>query len=132
MNGMSDPRATAPLQNQVMPAFIQSKINEAVAEAVADLQRHNQQLNREETRPRHSPSPYERRHPSADWRPRDRMRGEEAGHRRSEAPRRDHHLTEEYDPRGNDLENNYLKSICPQGLKISPSSLTALFDYLSI
>ena len=132
MNGTSDPRATAPLQNQVMPAFIQSKINEAVAEAVADLQRHNQQLNREETRPRHSPSPYERRHPSADWRPRDSLRRVEDGHRRSEAPRRNHHQTEEYDPQGNDLENNYLKSVCPQGLKISPSSLTALFDYFSI
>ena len=60
------------------------------------------------------------------------MRGVEAGHRRSEAPRRDHHQTEEYDPQGNDLENNYLKSVCPQGLKISPSSLTALFDYFSI
>ena len=129
---MSDPRATAPLQNQVMPAFIQSKINEAVAEAVADLQRHNQQLNREETRPRHSPSPYERRHPSADWRPRDSLRRVEDGHRRSEAPRRNHHQTEEYDPRGNGTENNYLWSICPQGLKISPSSLAAIIDNLSI
>ena len=128
MNGTSDPRASAPLQNQVMPAFIQSKINEAVA----DLQRHNQQLNREEKRPRHSPSPYERRHPSADWRPRDRMRGEEAGHWRSEAPRRDHHQTEEYDPRGNEIENDYLKSMCPQGLKISPKSLAAFLDNLSI
>ena len=132
MNGTSDPRASAHLQNQVMPAFIQSKINEAVAEAVADLQRHNQQLNREEKRPRHSPSPYERRHPSADWRPRDRMRGEEAGHWRSEAPRRDHHQTEEYDPRGNEIENDYLKSMCPQGLKISPKSLAAFLDNLSI
>ncbi len=131
MNGTSDPRATAPLQNQVMPTFIQSKINEAVAEAVADLQRHNQQLNREEKSPRHSPSPYERRHPSADWRPRDRMRGEEAGHWRSEAPRRDHHQTEDY-PRGNEIENDYLKSMCPQGLKISPKSLAAFLDNLSI
>ena len=132
MNGTSDPRASAPLQNQVMPAFIQSKINEAVAEAVADLQRHNQQLNREEKRPQHSPSPYERRHPSADWRPRDQMRGEEAGHWRSEAPRRDHYQTEEYDPRGNEIENDYLKSMCPQGLKISPKSLAAFLDNLSI
>jgi hypothetical protein len=132
MDGMSDPRETAPLQNPVVPAFIQSKIDEAVAEAVADLQRYNQQLKREEKRPRHSPSPYGRRHPSVDWRPRDRMRGEEAGHRRSEAPRRDHHQTEEYDPRGNEIENNYLKSICPQGLKTSPSSLAAFFDNLSI
>ncbi len=128
---MSDPRATAPLQNPVVPAFIQNKIDEAVAEAVADLQRYNQQRNREEKRPRHSPSPYGRRNPSADWRPRDRMRGEEAGHWRSEAPRRDHHQTEEYDPRGNEIENNYLKSICPQGLKTSPSSLAAFFDNLS-
>jgi hypothetical protein len=132
MDGMSDPRATASLQNQVMPAFIQSKINEAVAETVAGLQRHNQQQKREEKHPRHSPSPYERRHPSADWRPRDQMRGERAGRWRSEAPRRDHHHTEEYDPRGNEIENNYLKSICPQGLKTSPSSLAAFFDNLSV
>jgi hypothetical protein len=129
MDGLSDTRANAPLQNQVMPASLQSKISEAVAEA---MQRHSQQMKREEKRPRHSPSPYERRHPSAEWRPRDRMRGEEAGHRRSEATRRDHHQTEEYDPRGNGIENNYLKSVCPQGLKISPSSLAAFFDNLSI
>jgi hypothetical protein len=88
MDGISDPRAAAPLQNPVVPAFIQSKFDEAVAKAVADLQRYNQQQKREEERPRHSPSPYGRRHPSAAWRPRDRMRGEEAGHRRSEAPKR--------------------------------------------
>jgi hypothetical protein len=117
---MSDPRATAPLQNQVMPAFIQSKINEAVAEAVADLQRHNQQLNREETRPRHSPSPYERRHPSADWRPRDSLRRVEDGHRRSEAPRRNHHQTEEYDPQGNDLENNFSSLFAPRASRSAP------------
>ena len=128
MDGKRDPRPAAPLRDPEVPAYIQSKFDEAVA----DLQRYNQQRNREEKRPRHSPSPYGRRHPSADWRPRDRMRGEEAGHRRSEAPRRDHHQTEEYDPRGNEIENNYLKSICPQGLKISPSSLAAFFDNLSI
>jgi len=129
MNGLSDTRANAPLQNQVMPASLQNQISEAVAEA---MQRHSQQMQREEKRPRHSPSPYERRHPSAEWKPRDRMRGEEAGHRRSEATRRDHHQTEEYDPRGNGTENNYLRSICPQGLKISPSSLAAFLDNLSI
>jgi hypothetical protein len=132
MDGLSDTRANASLQNQVTPAFIQSKISEAVAEAMAGLQRNNQQLRREEKRPRHSPSPYERRHPSDDWRPRDRMRGEEAGHRRSEDPRRDYHQTEEYDPRGNEIENNYLKSMCPQGLKISPKSLAAFLENLSI
>ena len=129
MNGLSDTRANAPLQNQVMPASLQNQISEAVAEA---MQRHSQQMQREEKRPRHSPSPYERRHPSAEWRSRDRMRGEEAGHRRPEATRRDHHQTEEYDPRGNGTENNYLRSICPQGLKISPSSLAAFLDNLSI
>ena len=129
MNGLSDTRANAPLQNQVIPASLQNQISEAVAEA---MQRHSQQVQREERRPRHSPSPYERRHPSAEWQSRDRMRGEEAGYRRSEATRRDHHQTEEYDPRGNGTENNYLRSICPQGLKISPSSLAALLDNLSI
>jgi hypothetical protein len=49
------------------------------------------------------------------------MRGEEAGHSRSEAPRRNHHHTEEYDPRGNETKNNNHNFICPQGLKISPS-----------
>ena len=129
MNGLSDTRANAPLQNQVIPASLQNQISEAVAEA---MQRHSQQVQREERRPRHSPSPYERRHPSAEWQSRNRMRGEEAGHRRSEATRRDHHQTEEYDPRGNGTENNYLWSICPQGLKISPSSLAAIIDNLSI
>jgi hypothetical protein len=129
MNGLSDTRANAPLQNQVIPASLQNQISEAVAEA---MQRHSQQVQREERRPRHSPSPYERRHPSAEWQSRDRMRGEEAGHRRSEATRRDYHQTEEYDPRGNGTENNYLWSICPQGLKISPSSLAAILDNLSI
>ena len=129
MNGLSDTRANAPLQNQVIPASLQNQISEAVAEA---MQRQCQQVQREERRPRHSPSPYERRHPSAEWQSRDRMRGEEAGHRRSEATRRDHHQTEEYDPRGNGTENNYLWSICPQGLKISPSSLAAILDNLSI
>ena len=129
MNGLSDTRANAPLQNQVIPASLQNQISEAVAEA---MQRHSQQVQREERRPRHSPSPYERRHPSAEWQSRDRMRGEEAGYRRSEATRRDHHQTEEYDPRGNGTENNYLWSICPQGLKISPSSLAAFLDNLSI
>jgi hypothetical protein len=95
MDGLSDTRATAPLQNQVMPASLQSKISEAVAEA---MQRHSQQMKWEEKRPRYSPSPYERRHPSAEGRSSDRMRGEETGHRRSEATRRDHHQTEEYDP----------------------------------
>ncbi len=132
MDGLSDTRANAPLQNQVMPASLQNQISEAVAQAMAGFQRHNQPMMREEKRPRHSPSPYERRHPSAEWRPRDRMRGEEAGHRRSEATRRDHHQTEEYDPRGNETENNYLKSVCPQGFKTSPSSLAAFFDNLSI
>ena len=127
MNGLSDNRANAPLQNQVMDASLQNQISEVVAEV---MQRHNQQ--RKWERPRHSPSPYERRHPSAEGRSRDWRREEEAGHRRSEATRRDHHQTEEYDPRGNEIEDNYLTSICPQGLKISPSSLTALFDYLSI
>jgi hypothetical protein len=60
------------------------------------------------------------------------MRGEEAGHPRSEAPRRDHHHTEEYDLRGNEAENNNHNFICPQGLKISPSFLAAFFDNLSI
>ena len=129
MNGLSDTRANAPLQNQVIPASLQNQISEAVAEA---MQRHSQQVQREERRPRHSPSPYERRHPSAEWQSRDRMRGEEAGYRRSEATRRDHHQTEEYDPLGNGTENNYLWSICPQGLKISPSSLAAILDNLSI
>jgi hypothetical protein len=128
MDSKRDTRSAAPLQDPVVPAYIQSKFDEAVA----DLQRYNQQRRREEECPHHSPSPYGRRHPSAAWRPRDRMRGEEAGHQRSEAPRRDHHQTEEYDPRGNEIENNYLKSICPQGLKISPSSLAAFFDNLSI
>jgi hypothetical protein len=94
MNGLSDTRANAPPQNQVMDASLQNQISEAVAEV---MQRHSQQMKWE--RPRHSPSPYERRHPSAEGRSRDRRREEEAGHRRSEATRRDHHQTEEYDPR---------------------------------
>ena len=129
MKGLSDTRANAPLQNQVMDASLQNQISEVVAEV---MQRHSQQRKWEEKRPRHSPSPYERRHPSAEWQSRDRMRGEEAGYRRSEATRRDHHQTEEYDPRGNGTENNYPRSICPQGLKISPSSLAAFLDNLSI
>ena len=129
MNGLSDTRANAPLQNQVMDASLQNQISEVVAEV---MQRHNQQRKWEEKRPRHSPSPYERRHPSAEGRSRDWRREEEAGHRRSEATRRDHHQTEEYDPRGNEIEDNYLSFVCPQGLKISPSSLAALLDNLSI
>ena len=127
MNGLSDNRANAPLQNQVMDASLQNQISEVVAEV---MQRHNQQ--RKWERPRHSPSPYERRHPSAEGRSRDRRREEEAGHRRSEATRRDHHQTEEYDPRGNEIEDNYLKLVCPQGFKFSPSSLAAFLDNLSI
>ena len=129
MNGLSDTRANAPLQNQVIPASLQNQISEAVAEA---MQRHSQQVQREERRPRHSPSPNERRHPSAEWQSRDRMRGEEAGHRRSEATRRDHHQSEEYDPRGNEIEDTYIKLVCPQGFKFSPSSLAAFLDNLSI
>jgi hypothetical protein len=76
------------------------------------------------------------------------MRGEEAGHPRSGASRRDHRQTEEYDPRdnwrsssrqteeydprGNGIEIAYHKFTCPQGLKISPSSLAAFFDNLSL
>ena len=129
MDGLSDTRANAPLQNQVMPASLQSKISEAVAEA---MQRHSQQMKWEEKRPRHSHPPYERRHPSAEGRSRDWRREEEAGHRRSEATRRDYHQTEEYDPRGNEIEDNYLKLVCPQGFKFSPSSLAAFLDNLSI
>jgi len=127
MNGLSDNRANAPLQNQVMDASLQNQISEAVAVA---MQRHDQQ--RKWERPRHSPSPYERRHPSAGGRSRDWRREEEAGHRRSEATRRDHHQSEEYDPRGNEIEDNYLKLVCPQGFKFSPSSLAAFLDNLSI
>jgi hypothetical protein len=112
-----------------MDASLQNQISEAVAVA---MQRHNQQMKWEEKRPRHSPSPYERRHPSAEGRSRDRRREEEAGHRRSEATRRDHHQSEEYDPRGNEIEDNYLKLVCPQGFKFSPSSLAAFLDNLSI
>ncbi len=128
MDGKRDPRSAAPFKDPAIPAHIQSKFDEALA----DLRRHTQQQRREdEERPRHSHSPYGRLHPSSSWRPRDRMRGEEAGHPRSEAPRRDHHQTEEYDPRGNETENNSLKFICPQGLKISPKFLAAFFDNLS-
>jgi len=127
MNGLSDNRANAPLQNQVVDASLQNQISEAVAVA---MQRHNQQMKWE--RPRHSPSPYERRHPSAEGRSRDWRREEEAGHRRSEATRRDHHQSEEYDPRGNEIEDNYIKLVCPQGFKFSPSSLAAFLDNLSI
>jgi hypothetical protein len=128
MDGKRDPRSAAPLKDPEIPAYIQSKFDEALA----DLRRHNEQQRREEERPRHSPSPYGRRQPSSTWRPRDRMRGEEAGHPRSEAPRRDHRQTEEYDPRGNEIEINYHKFICPQGLKISPSSLAAFLNNISI
>jgi hypothetical protein len=97
MDGKRDPRSAAPLKDPEVPAYKQSKFDEALA----DLRRHNQQQRRKEERPRHSPSPYGRRQPSPTWRPRDRMRGEEAGHPRSEASRRDHRQTEEYDPRDN-------------------------------
>jgi hypothetical protein len=76
------------------------------------------------------------------------LRGEEAGHPRSEASRRDNRQTEEYDPRdnwrsnsrqteeydprGNEIEIAHHKIKCPQGFKISPSSLAAFFDNLSI
>jgi hypothetical protein len=129
MDSKRDPRSTAPLKDPAIPSYIQSKFDEALA----DLRRHTQQQKREEEeRPRHSLSPYGRRHPSTSWRPRDRLRGEEAGHPRSEAPRRDHHQTEEYDPQGNETENSYHKLICPQGLKISPKLLAAFFDNISI
>ena len=128
MDGKRDPRPAASFQDPAVPAFIRDKFNEALA----DLHRHNDQQMRERERPRHSPSPYGRRQPSPTWRPRDRLRGEEAGQPRSEASRRDHRQTEEYDPRGNETENNNLKFICPQGLKISPKFLAAFFDNLSI
>jgi hypothetical protein len=152
MDGKRNPQPAAPLQDSAVPAFIQDKFNEAMEnlrrEALADLRRHNEQKRREGERPRHSPSPYGRRQPSPTRRPRNRMRGEDAGHPRSEASRRDHrqaeeydprdnwrsnsHQTEEYDPRGNEIEINYHKFTCPQGLKISPSSLAAFFDNLSL
>ncbi len=128
MDGKRDPRPAASLKDPEVPAYIQSKFDEALA----DLRCHNQQQRREEERPRHSPSPYGRRQPSPTWRPRDRMRGEEAGQPRSEASRRDYRQTEEYDPRGNETEINYHKFICPQGLKTSPSSLAAFLDNSSI
>ena len=144
MSGKRDPRPAAPLRDPEVPAYIQSKFDEAVE----DLRRHKQQLRREEDRPRHSPSPYGRRQPSSTWKPRDRLRGEETGHRRSEASRRDHRQTEEYDPRdnwrsssrqteqydprGNETETNYHKFTCPQGFKTSPSSLAAFLDNLHI
>ena len=152
MDGKRNPRPASPLQDPEVPAFIQDKLNEAMADlrrkALADLRRHNEQQRREGDRPRHSPSPYGRRPPSSTRRTRDRLRGEEAGHPRSEASRRDHRQTEEYDPRdnwrsssrqteeydprGNEKEIACHKFTCPQGLKISPSSLAAFFDNLSI
>jgi hypothetical protein len=113
-----------------------------------ELRRHNEQQRREGDRPRHSSSPYGRSSSSINRRIRDRLRGEEAGHPRSEASRRDNRQTEEYDPRdnwrsnsrpteeydprGNEIEIAHHKIKCPQGFKISPSSLAAFLDNLSI
>jgi hypothetical protein len=128
MDGRREQRPAASYrEDPSIPNYIQSKLDEALE----TLRRHSQQKRwEEEYRPRHSHSPYGRRHHS--WRPKDRLRGEEAGHSGPEAPLRDHYYSEEYDPQGKDTETNNYEFACPQGLKISPSLLTALFDNLSI
>ena len=152
MDGKKNPRPASSPQDPEMPAFLQDKLNKAMADlrrnTMEELRRHNEQQRREGDRPRHSSSPYGRSSSSINRRIRDRLRGEEAGHPRSEASRRDNRQTEEYDPRdnwrsnsrpteeydprGNEIEIAHHKIKCPQGFKISPSSLAAFFDTLSI
>jgi hypothetical protein len=87
MDGKRDHWSTSSYRNDPsIPDYIHNKIEDALEE----LRRHAQQKRREEEdRPRHSHSPYGQRHQS--WRPKERLRGEEASHSRPEAPRRDHH-----------------------------------------
>jgi hypothetical protein len=111
MDGKRDHRSAPSYRDdRSLPDYIHNKIEGALEE----LRRHTQQKRREEEdHPWHSHSPYRRRHQS--WRLKEHLRGEEARHSMSEAPRRDHH-TEEYDPRGNEIRNNNNNnSICSQG-----------------